>query len=60
MNAIDGLTIGMEVIDTWIHLSIPVNGETLGQILNMVWESIDDLCPLDTRTTSPIHRFALS
>ncbi|CAN6446835.1 unnamed protein product [Victoria cruziana] len=58
MSATDGLTRGMEVIDKGAHLSVPVGGATLGRILNVLGEPIDNLGPVDTRTTSPIHRLA--
>ncbi|KAG6467604.1 hypothetical protein ZIOFF_074547 (chloroplast) [Zingiber officinale] len=56
MSATDGLTRGMEVIDTGTPLSIPVGGATLGRIFNVLGEPVDNLGPVDTSTTSPIHR----
>ena len=56
MSATDGLTRGMDVIDTGAPLSVPVGGATLGRIFNVLGEPIDNLGPVDTRTTSPIHR----
>lgn len=58
MSATDGLTRGMEVLDTEAPLSVPVGGTTLGRIFNVLGEPIDDLGPVDTRATSPIHRSA--
>ncbi|KAL5072785.1 hypothetical protein RYX36_011769 [Vicia faba] len=58
MSATDGLNRGMEVIDTGVALSVPVGGATLGRIFNVLGEPIDNLGPVDTRTTSPIHRSA--
>jgi F-type H+/Na+-transporting ATPase subunit beta len=58
MSATDGLMRGIEVIDTGAPLSVPVGGATLGRIFNVLGEPIDDLGPVDTRTTSPIHRSA--
>ncbi|XP_034226077.1 ATP synthase subunit beta, chloroplastic [Prunus dulcis] len=58
MSATDGLKRGMEVIDTGAPLSVPVGGATLGRIFNVLGEPVDDLGPVDTRTTSPIHRSA--
>ncbi|RDY14683.1 ATP synthase subunit beta, chloroplastic, partial [Mucuna pruriens] len=58
MSATDGLMRGMEVIDTGAPLSVPVGGATLGRIFNVLGEPIDNLGPVDTRTTSPIHRSA--
>ncbi|KAM4079740.1 hypothetical protein ACB094_09G137600 [Castanea mollissima] len=59
MNATDGLMRGMEVIDTGAPLSVPVGGATLGRIFNVFGEPVDNLGPVDTRT-SPIHRSALA
>ncbi|KAL4009825.1 hypothetical protein IC575_030866 [Cucumis melo] len=58
MSATDGLMRGMEVVDTRAPLSVPVGGATLGRIFNVLGEPIDNLGPVDTRTTSPIHRSA--
>ncbi|CAI0549783.1 unnamed protein product [Linum tenue] len=58
MSATDGLMRGMEVIDTGTALSVPVGGATLGRIFNVLGEPIDNLGPVDTCTTSPIHRAA--
>ena len=58
MSATDGLTRGMEVIDTGAPLSVPVGGATLGRIFNVLGEPVDNLGPVDTRTTSPIHKSA--
>ena len=58
MSATDGLTRGMEVIDTGAPLSVPVGGATLGRIFNVLGEPVDNLGPVDTRITSPIHRCA--
>nr|YP_009538567.1 ATP synthase CF1 beta subunit [Xylocarpus granatum]AYU74560.1 ATP synthase CF1 beta subunit [Xylocarpus granatum] len=56
MSATDGLTRGMEVIDTGAPLSVPVGGATLGRIFNVLGEPVDNLGPVDTLTTSPIHK----
>jgi F-type H+-transporting ATPase subunit beta len=46
------------MIDTGASLSVPVVRVTLGRIFNMLGEPIYNLGPVDTRTTSPIRRFA--
>ncbi|CAN6446812.1 unnamed protein product [Victoria cruziana] len=56
MSATDGLTRGMEVIDTGAPLSVSVGGATLGRIFNVLGEPVDNLGHVDTRTISPIHR----
>ncbi|KAG9438710.1 hypothetical protein H6P81_021342 [Aristolochia fimbriata] len=58
MSATDGLMRGMEVVDTGAPLSVPVGGATLGRIFNVLGEPVDNLGPVDTRTTFPIHRSA--
>ncbi|KAK8305876.1 hypothetical protein V6Z12_D03G091800 [Gossypium hirsutum] len=58
MSATDGLTRRMEVIDTGAALSVPVGGATLRRIFNVLGEPVDNLGPVDTRTTSPIHKSA--
>ncbi|KAL7611196.1 hypothetical protein Lser_V15G13818 [Lactuca serriola] len=58
MSATDGLTRGMGVIDTGAPLSVPVSGATLGRIFNVLGEPVDNLGPVDTSTTFPIHRSA--
>uniref|UniRef100_M8BAK6 H(+)-transporting two-sector ATPase n=1 Tax=Aegilops tauschii TaxID=37682 RepID=M8BAK6_AEGTA len=48
----------MEVIDTGDPLSVPVGGATLGRIFNILGEPIDNLGPVDSSATFPIHRSA--
>nr|ABA96139.1 ATP synthase beta chain, putative [Oryza sativa Japonica Group] len=55
MSATDGLMRGMEVIDTGAPLSVPVGGATLGRIFNVLGEPVDNLGPVDTSATFPIH-----
>jgi len=58
MSATDGLIRGMEVIDTGAPLNVLVDRATLGRIFNALGELVDNLGPINTHTTSPIHRFA--
>ena len=58
MSATDGLTRGMEVIDTGQPLTIPVGESTLGRIFNVLGEPVDNLGPVKTETGFPIHRSA--
>ncbi|MFS7931734.1 ATP synthase subunit beta [Helianthus anomalus] len=58
MSATDGLTRGMDVIDTGAPLSVPVGGVTLERIFNVLGEPIDNLGLVDNSTTFPIHRSA--
>ncbi|KAF8098581.1 hypothetical protein N665_0263s0010 [Sinapis alba] len=58
MSATEGLKRGMDVVDMGNPLSVPVGGATLGQIFNVLGEPVDNLGPVDTGTTSPIHKSA--
>ncbi len=55
MDGTDGLTRGQEVIDTGAAISVPVGRETLGRILNVIGEPVDERGALDVKTTAPIH-----
>ena len=56
MSSTDGLTRGMEAIDTGGPISVPVGPENLGRILNVVGEPVDKLGPLTAKKRYPIHR----
>jgi F-type H+-transporting ATPase subunit beta len=56
MSTTDGLTRGMEVIDTGEPITVPVGPENLGRILNVVGEPVDKLGPLTAKKKYPIHR----
>nr|ADH10412.1 ATP synthase CF1 beta subunit [Selaginella moellendorffii] len=58
MSATDGLTRGMEVIDTGAPLSVPVGEATLGRIFNALGEAVDDLGSVGAGKKPPIHRTA--
>jgi F-type H+-transporting ATPase subunit beta len=58
MSSTDGLVRGMEVIDTGRPISVPVGPETLGRILNVLGESIDEKGPINAKETWSIHRSA--
>ena len=55
MDSTDGLTRGQPVVDTGAQISVPVGPRTLGRILNVVGEPIDDRGPVDTDLRAPIH-----
>ena len=61
MDSTDGLSRGMQVIDTGASISVPVGDGTLGRIFNVLGEAIDDL-PVKAGSKlmkrSPIHRKA--
>nr|AYQ94570.1 CF1 beta subunit of ATP synthase [Cylindrocapsa geminella] len=58
MNPTEGLMRGMEVLDTGKPLSVPVGKVTLGRIFNVLGEPVDNLGPVETQETLPIHRTA--
>jgi F-type H+/Na+-transporting ATPase subunit beta len=56
MDTTDGLVRGREVEDTGAPISVPVGPETLGRIINVIGEPIDDRGPVNAKKTAPIHR----
>ncbi len=55
MDSTDGLTRGQPVTNTGAQISVPVGPRTLGRILNVVGEPIDEMGPVDTDLKAPIH-----
>ncbi|MGR3760036.1 F0F1 ATP synthase subunit beta [Roseobacteraceae bacterium NS-SX3] len=58
MDATEGLVRGQEVTDTGAPISIPVGNATLGRILNVVGEPVDEKGPVEASETRPIHAAA--
>merc|ERR1712060_429329 len=58
MDATEGLVRGQEVEDTEQPICIPVGEKTLGRIMNVIGEPIDERGPIDTSLTEPIHKEA--
>ncbi|MCH9780408.1 MAG: F0F1 ATP synthase subunit beta [Alphaproteobacteria bacterium] len=58
LDATEGLRRGQPVIDTGGALSVPVGDETLGRIMNVLGEPIDERGPVQTAQKMPIHRSA--
>ncbi|NBO30995.1 MAG: F0F1 ATP synthase subunit beta [Cyanobacteria bacterium WB6_1B_304] len=58
MSSTDGLVRGMEALDTGSAISVPVGPATLGRIFNVLGEPVDNLGPVPTEETFPIHRQA--
>ncbi len=58
MDSTDGLVRGQKVQDTGKPISVPVGPETLGRILNVVGEPVDERGPVKTKLTAPIHKEA--
>jgi F-type H+/Na+-transporting ATPase subunit beta len=60
MSLTDGLVRGMPVKDTGAPISVPVGRETLGRLINVLGEPVDEKGPIKTKKTYPIHRPAPS
>ncbi|KKM10785.1 ATP F0F1 synthase subunit beta [Clostridiales bacterium PH28_bin88] len=60
LSSTDGLTRGMVAVDTGGPIQIPVGRPTLGRMLNVIGEPIDERGPVTTESTLPIHRPAPS
>jgi F-type H+-transporting ATPase subunit beta len=58
MDSTDGLVRGQEAVDTGAPISMPVGPETLGRIINVIGEAIDERGPVNAKKSSPIHRSA--
>lgn len=58
MDTTDGLSRGMEVLNTGAPISVPVGSATLGRIFNVLGEAIDDGKAVATDKKLPIHRQA--
>ncbi|MGI6733594.1 MAG: F0F1 ATP synthase subunit beta [Anaerovoracaceae bacterium] len=56
LSSTDGLTRGMQAIDTGGPISVPVGNEVLGRLFNVVGDTIDDKGPCITEKRMPIHR----
>src|SRR5712671_6726280 len=58
MDTTDGLVRGTRVVDSGGPIMMPVGPETLGRILNVVGEPVDERGPVQTNRRLPIHRSA--
>jgi F-type H+-transporting ATPase subunit beta len=58
MDSSEGLVRGQEVTDTGEPITVPVGPGTLGRIMNVIGEPVDERGPVDTDMSSPIHRAA--
>jgi F-type H+-transporting ATPase subunit beta len=56
MDTTEGLVRGMEVMDTGEGISVPVGEATLGRVLNVIGEPVDEGPPVDAKKRFPIHR----
>src|SRR6476619_3355555 len=56
MEATEGMVRGMKVLDMGGPISVPVGRGTLGRVMNVVGEPVDELGPIQHTKTMPIHR----
>lgn len=56
MDATDGLTRGQDALDTGKQIVVPVGQKTLGRIMNVIGEPIDQVGPIDAEIEWGIHR----
>jgi F-type H+-transporting ATPase subunit beta len=56
MDTTDGLTRGQKVVDTGDVIRVPVGPATLGRIMNVIGEPVDERGPIRSDKTLPIHR----
>jgi F-type H+/Na+-transporting ATPase subunit beta len=55
MDSTEGLVRGQEVVDTGEVIAVPVGEETLGRIMNVIGEPIDEAGPIKSNNRRPIH-----
>jgi len=60
MQATDGMVRGMKTVDLGGPISVPVGKGTLGRVINVIGEPVDNLGPVATTKKLPIHRQAPS
>src|SRR5271167_1638922 len=60
MEPTDGLVRGMKAVDTGGPITIPVGKQTLGRVMNVLGEPVDNMGPITTEQHFPIHRAAPS
>jgi F-type H+-transporting ATPase subunit beta len=58
MDTTEGLVRGQEVEDTGAPINVPVGPETLGRIINVIGDPVDERGPVETKQKFPIHREA--
>jgi ATP synthase F1 beta subunit len=56
MDGTDGLVRGQSCVDTGAPIMVPVGAETLGRIINVIGEPVDERGPINAKVRLPIHR----
>lgn len=59
MSSTDGLTRGMDVLDTGAAISVPVGAAALGRILNVLGEPVDEAGPVAGEDGAEVERWAI-
>ncbi|MFW0089480.1 MAG: F0F1 ATP synthase subunit beta [Coxiella endosymbiont of Haemaphysalis japonica] len=60
MGTTEGLKRGIAVVNTGRPIEVPVGEKTLGRIMNVLGDPIDEAGPINTKQRLPIHRSAPS
>jgi F-type H+/Na+-transporting ATPase subunit beta len=60
MKPTEGVVRGMKALDTGREITVPVGRGTLGRVMNVLGEPVDNLGPIQSKTRYPIHRPAPS
>src|SRR5579875_2958045 len=60
MEATEGMVRGMKATDTGAGIMVPVGRPTLGRVLNVLGQPVDELGPVNAEVHMPIHRQAPS
>jgi len=58
MQATDGMVRGMKAADLGGPIRVPVGKETLGRVINVIGDAVDELGPIGEKERNPIHRLA--
>src|SRR5215470_3014996 len=56
MEATEGMVRGMKALDLGGPISVPVGHGTLGRVINVIGEPVDNLGPIEYKERLPIHR----
>ncbi|HLX77166.1 MAG TPA: F0F1 ATP synthase subunit beta [Terriglobales bacterium] len=56
MEPTDGMVRGMKAIDLGEPITVPVGAGTLGRVMNVIGEPVDNLGPIQAKQRLPIHR----
>jgi F-type H+-transporting ATPase subunit beta len=56
MKPTDGMVRGMKAFDTGSGITVPVGQATLGRVMNVLGEPVDNLGPIEPEAHYPIHR----